>query len=85
MTAKPYGHASASVSLFCSLLFWLGLGLSYASRAPQINLTPSRWLIIELVAVVFAGIAAVCHAKIWPIALSLALCTLFFTLYVIAS
>jgi hypothetical protein len=77
----------AYASLVCSLLFWLGLILSYAPVAPRlINSIPGGWwLVIEGAGIALAAVAAVLQSKLWRLAVPLALGTFFFIWYVIGS
>jgi hypothetical protein len=82
---KFVGHVFAYGSLLCSAFFWIDFAFYYIPRAPQLNLTGFDWLRIMAVAVILSGAAAACRAKLWKLALPVALAMFFFVLYVMGT
>jgi hypothetical protein len=65
--------------------FGLGFALSYVREAPKLNLPGVGWPAVLGIGVVLAGISAAGRSKLWPLAISLAVGTFFFVMYVMGS
>jgi hypothetical protein len=83
MTTESSSNLFASVSLVCSLSFWLGGVLSLFPGAPKIELSGTHWLEIVGGGIVLAVTAAVLNfeRKLWILAFVLALLTFFLVMY----
>jgi len=84
MTLESSSNLFACGSLTCSLLFWLGLILSYFPGFPTISVSGRHWLAILGTGISLGVVAAVVNfeKKLWILAVVLALTTFFFVLYV---
>ena len=82
---KFVGHVFAYGSLLCSAFFWMAFAFHYIPRVPQVNLTGFDWFRIMAVAVILSGAAVACRAKLWKLALPVALAMFFFVLFVMGT
>jgi hypothetical protein len=81
IAARVFGYAS----LGCSLLFWIGLGLSYFPAAPQLDSTGPFWVGLSAIALVLGVVAAVLRSRVSLIAIPLAVITFLLCLIVMAT
>jgi hypothetical protein len=82
---KIAGNAFAYGSLLCSAFFWIDLAFYYIPHAPKLNLAGFDWFRIMAVGVILSGAAVACRAKLWKIALPVALAMFFFVMYVMGT
>ncbi len=82
---KLTGNAFAYASLFCSAFFWINFASYYVPHAPKLNLTGFDWFRIMAVAVILSGASVACRAKLWKLALPVALLMFFFVMYVMGT
>jgi hypothetical protein len=98
MTKERFSNSLACASLACSLAFWLALGLYYLLGGLHISLPGWRWVvslpgwkwaIFEalglLLAIIATVIGLVVGAKLWRIALPVALLMFLLTMYIMGS
>jgi hypothetical protein len=84
MTIESSSNLFVCGSLTCSLLFWLGLILSYFPGSPTIGVSGGHWLAILGIGILLGVVAAVLNfeKKLRILAVALALITFFFVLSV---
>ena len=83
-STKPhwFANVSAYASVLCSIAFWVGFILSHFPNKLRFNLDRFNWLRIMAGAVALAALAALLHSKLSKVALTVALLTAFFVMYI---
>jgi len=61
------------------------LGFYYIPAAPKVNLTGFDWFKIMAAAVILSVAAAACRAKLWKVALPVALVMFFLAMYIMGT
>jgi len=82
---KLAGNALAYGSLLCSAFFWIDFAFHYVPRAPKLNLTGFDWFRVMAVAMILSVASVACRAKLWKLALPVALVMFFLVMYIMGT
>jgi hypothetical protein len=83
-STKPhwFANVSACASILCSIAFWVAFILSHFPNKIRFNFDRFNWLRIMAGAIALAALAALLHSKLSKAALTVALLTAFFVMYI---
>jgi hypothetical protein len=79
---KRLGNTFAYASVLCSLAFWVGFVLSYFPSKIRFDFNAFNWLRLMAAAILLAVVARFCGSQAWKRALTVALVTAFFAMYI---